>query len=151
MVWELRLQGYSYPAIAKEMKERFALELLPKGWGAKHVYADCTAVLVQVQDEYRESAAEMVDVELNRFDQLLKGIWERATSGDLQAIDRAIDISKERRKMLGLDNPERFQVDWRVAIVDLMQKGTVTPDDVAQEFGVEVLGELNRIMLEQKE
>lgn len=149
-VWELRLKGYTHESIARELEDRFS-GLLPKNWGAKAVYEDCMQVLNSVEGEYRENAAQMVQLEQQRFDAMLKGIWDKAQSGDVQAIDRVLDISAARRKMLGLDNPERFVVDWRIQLVQLLQNGTVTPQMVATEFGDEILIEVNQKMLEMRE
>lgn len=149
-VWEMRLKGYTHEAIARELEDRFS-GLLPKPWNARAVYDDCTFVLNSVQGEYKESASEMVQIEQQRFDAMLKGIWDKAEAGDVQAIDRVLDISNARRKMLGLDNPERFVVDWRIQLVQLLQNGTVTPQMVATEFGDEILIEVNQKMLEMRE
>lgn len=150
-VWELRLKGYSHAAIANELAERFGSELLPKNWGAKAVYDDCVRALNAVQNEYKESAAEMVGVELARYDRLLESIWAQAEAGDVRSVEAALAISRERRKLVGLDNPERFQVDWRVQLVGLLQNGTVTPQQIATEFGEEVLIEVNSKLLESRE
>lgn len=150
-IWERRLKGFSYDAIYRDMLRTFGPDQLPENWSPKQVYTDCAAVLAQVQNEYRETAAEMVGVELGRFDELLAGIWPMAVSGDLQAIDRALDISKERRKMMGLDNPDRIQIDWRFQVADLLQKGTIRPEDVVAEFGEEALIEVNQLLLEKRE
>ena len=44
-VWELRLKGFSYEAIANEMVARHGTSLLPNGYSAKHVYDDTSYVL----------------------------------------------------------------------------------------------------------
>ncbi len=150
-VWELRLKGYSHQAIAAELLERFGIDLLPKGWGAKAVYDDCVRALNSVQNEYKESAVEMVGIELERYDRLLASVWSQAEAGDVRSIEAALAISRERRKLVGLDNPERFQVDWRVQLVGLLQNGTVTPQQIATEFGEEVLVEVNNKLLESRE
>lgn len=149
-VWERRLKGFSYEAIYRDMLETFSRDVLPKDWSPKKVYGDCSAILVKVQDEYKETAAEMVDIELGRFDELLSAVWPSAKSGDLAAVDRALAISKERRKMMGLDNPDRIQIDWRFQVADLLQKGTIKPEDVVREFGEEALIEVNTILIEQR-
>lgn len=149
-IWSLRLKGFSYDAIYREMLETFDRSCLPKDWSPKRVYADCSAVLVKIQDEYRETAAEMVDIELGRFDELLSAVWPAAKAGDMNAVDRALAISKERRKMMGLDNPDRIQIDWRFQVADLLQKGTISPQDVVTEFGEEALIEVNAILLEKR-
>jgi len=50
----------------------------------------------------RESAAEVLELELTRLDRMLMGIWPAAINGDLQAIDRALKIEDMRAKLLGL-------------------------------------------------
>lgn len=150
-VWELRLKGLSHEAIARELEGRFGGALLPSNWGAKRVYDDCQIALNKVQTEYRESAVEMVGIELARFDKLLESVWANAEAGDTRAVEAALAISRERRKLVGLDNPERFVVDWRVQIVGLLQNGTVTPQQIASEFGDEVLIEVNRMIEERRE
>ena len=150
-IWERRLKGFSYDAIYRDMLRTFGPDQLPEKWSPKHVYTDCAAVLAQVQNEYRETAAEMVGVELGRFDELLAGIWPMAVSGDLQAIDRALDISKERRKMMGLDNPETLNVHWRVQVADMLQRGIITPQEVVQELGEEAMISVNQLLLEKRD
>lgn len=145
-VWELRLRGFSHEAIAREMAERFPGGVLPKDWSAKKVYEDCAVALNAVQNEYKESAVEMVNLELKRFDKMLNSVWDNAESGDVRSIEAVLSISRERRKMLGLDNPERLQVDWRVQLVGLLQTGVVTPQQIATEFGDEALIEVNRML-----
>ena len=149
-VWERRLKGYSYEAIAREMRETFAPSSLPKNWGPKQVYADCAAILAQIRDEFSENAAEAVNIELGRFDELLNAVWENAKAGDVRSVQVALDISRERRKMLGLDSPERFQVDWYVQVANFLQKGLITPQEIADEFGDEGLSTVNRYLLENK-
>lgn len=145
-VWELRLKGYSHETIARELANRFPPEVLPSNWGARAVYDDCQTALNKVQDEYKESAIEMVGIELSRFDKLLEGVWEQARAGDVRSVEAALAISRERRKLVGLDNPERFQIDWRIQLVGLLQNGTVTPQQIASEFGDEALIEVNRLL-----
>ena len=51
-------------------------------------------------------AAEMsiaTIVELDRLDALMATLWVSAKGGDVGCIDRVVNISKERRKLLGLD------------------------------------------------
>lgn len=151
LVWERRLRGMSYGGIAADLRNTFNASVLPADYNAKAVYKDIMAVMGRMRNEYSETALEMVGIELNRFDKLLDGVWDAATAGDLNAVDRVLAISRERRKMVGLDSPEKFAVDWRIQVIDLLQRGVVTPQDVITEFGEEALVSVNQLMLEQKE
>lgn len=144
-VWEMRLTGKSHELIALEMATRFPPELLPKGWSAKHVFADCQAALNLVSNEYVENSLEMVQLEMARFDKMQAAIWQKAEEGDIKAVEAVLAISRERRKMLGLDSPEKFVVDYRVQLLHLLQAGTVTPAQIVEEFGESVLIEVNQI------
>ena len=146
-VWEMRLKGYTHERIAKEMLERFDASMLPNNYDGKAVRKDCMVALDEVQNELRESAIEMANIESQRFDKLLEAIWPAAESGDPRAIETALNISRERRKLFGLDNPEKLQIDWRIQLVQLLQSGQVTPEQIATEFGNEVLVEVNQKLL----
>lgn len=150
LVWERRLRGMSYEAIARDLVASFPPGTFSQNYNAQSVYKDCSAVMAQLRGEYKETAMEMVDIELRRFDKMLEGVWAAAQAGDLNAVDRALAISRERRKMMGLDNPDRVQIDWRFQLADMLRNGAVRPEDVANEFGEEVLVEVNRYLLEEK-
>ncbi len=145
-VWELRLSGYSHDAIALELANRFPADLLPKGWSAKNVFDDCQTALNMVDGEYRESAAQMVQIEAARFDKMQAAIWQKAEEGDVKAVEAVLAISRERRRMLGLDSPEKFVVDYRVQLLHLLQAGSVTPAQIVDEFGEGVLVEVNALL-----
>ena len=64
----------------------------------------------------------------------------------MRAVEAVLAISRERRKMLGLDSPEKFAVDYRVQLLHLLQSGSVTPAQIVDEFGKEVLVEVNQLL-----
>ena len=66
--------------------------------------------------------------ELDRLESLLRAIWARAVAGDLKTIDRVLNISDAKRKLLGLDAPAKL--DHRV----LLQEAQA----LADETGVSV-------------
>jgi len=150
MVWDYRLQGYSYKAIAALLHERLPLGSLPSSYSAKQAYADCTYVLNEVRNEFKETAVEMVEIEASRFDRMQEALWDRAAGGDIQAVNAVLAISKERRKMLGLDDPDRIKVDWRIELVELVRGGLVKPEEILVTFGEEALVEVNQLLLENK-
>src|SRR5262249_60655880 len=52
-------------------------------------------------------AESLRQLELERLDAMLMGIWSAASRGDLASIDRAIKIMERRSRFLGLDAPEK--------------------------------------------
>jgi len=89
---ELRVAGYDYPTIA-----------------AKLGYANHSGAYKAVQRALKRSVAESADelrkIEDRRLDALLAGVWQTATTGVYDSIDRALRISKRRSELLGLDAP----------------------------------------------
>ena len=97
----LRIQGFSYRQIGKELK-------------ISHEQArnDVKNILQQTLDNCRESVEELRQLENERLDQLWAKFFQMAIDdGDLHAAHRCISISKSRRELNGLDMPQRAPVD----------------------------------------
>lgn len=85
-----------------------------------------------------EPIAEARALELHRLDRMLRAVWSRVLDGHLGAIDRALAIGRARRKLLGLDAPDRVELttaavpDLEDAIAaierDLTSRGVEVPD-----------------------
>lgn len=86
---DLRRAGWSFDDIAAEVGY--------SGKGAAH-----TAVRKGISDIVRESAQELIELELSRLDDMFAGFYEQARNGDLFAVDRALKIMDQRAKFLGL-------------------------------------------------
>lgn len=93
----LRIEGHSYARIAETL-----------GWsdesGARHAV---TRLLDRVE---HESVAELRAVEGRRLDELQRGVWDAATSGDTDAVRAALAVMARRAKLFGLDAPTAFAV-----------------------------------------
>jgi hypothetical protein len=59
----------------------------------------------------REPAEKVRVLEVERLDRLMNGVWKRATDGDDFAIDRVLKIMDRRARLLGLDAPQRFELE----------------------------------------
>jgi len=90
--WALRRQGWSLRDIAAQI-----------GISHEQVRKDLAAVLAMVQAEKAAEAGAYIDMELARYDGMLRALSAKAEDGDVQAIAVALAVSKERRKLLGLD------------------------------------------------
>jgi hypothetical protein len=58
-----------------------------------------------------EAAEEVRQLELDRLDAMLLGLWQKAQRGDPQAIDRVLRIQERRAKYLGIDAPASSALD----------------------------------------
>jgi hypothetical protein len=61
------------------------------------------AVLTALKEITAEPAVEVRQLELERLDAMLLGLWQQARNGDVNAVDRALRIAERRAKLLGLD------------------------------------------------
>jgi hypothetical protein len=91
---ELRKAGATYAAIAEQLGYAS-----PEG-ARKAVSSALKATL-------RDSADELRQLEQERLDALLLGLWRRAASGDEKAARVALGVSKRRSELLGLDRKPR--------------------------------------------
>ena len=93
---KLRKAGGTYEQIA---------ELL--GVGTTQAFRYVQHELDKLRDECPEVAADVRDLELQRLDDMLHGIWEAAIKGNTQAIQKVLSIMERRARFLGLDAPEK--------------------------------------------
>jgi hypothetical protein len=61
-------------------------------------------------DVVRQPAREAFDLELSRLDVAQTALWAKVRAGNLGAVREFLNISRERRKMLGLDAAFRIDV-----------------------------------------
>ena len=69
------------------------------------VASDVKMILKNWQADQVSSVDQWVQLESHRLDRAINAIWEKVTSGDLNAIDRALKIMERRARLLGLDTP----------------------------------------------
>lgn len=70
--------------------------------GARGAVARALAALSEI---CTEEAKEVRQLELDRLDAMLLGLWQRASKGEVAAIDRVLRIQERRSRLLGLDAP----------------------------------------------
>lgn len=96
-------------------KRKQALDLRRAGWSFEDIAEEVgytnkgsayRAVKQAIADITRESANELLELELARLDDLMAGAYEAARNGDLFAIDRVLKIIDQRAKFLGLYDRE---------------------------------------------
>jgi len=114
LVMELRKAGLSYRKIADAVTEHFGVDNLPNGWDSRYAYKDVMRTLERTRLDMFEDAQAIIEIELERLDELMTTLWDIATNGDFKAIDRVLAIMERRAKLLGLDKTNLYiQADWR--------------------------------------
>lgn len=67
------------------------------------------AVEQALREAVREPARELIELEVQRLDLLLRAIWPAVVRGHLGAVDRALRVAERRARLLGLDGPQVVQ------------------------------------------
>jgi hypothetical protein len=106
-VYELRIQGNTFEQIASEVG-------FSGPSGAWQAYQ-------RIKSEWIfESIEEARQLELMRLDELQVAVWDRAINGELPAAHCVLKIMDRRAKLLGLDKPEKVEVNkWDFNAEDL--------------------------------
>lgn len=101
--------------IAAAKRQARAIELRQQGWTYDQIAAEVgyscrgsaqRAVVKALDHVTREPAKELLGIELERLDNLQRGVWDRAIDGDLKALDAVLRIMTHRAKLLRLDRLE---------------------------------------------
>ena len=105
-VLELRKSGATWAEIA-------SVTGYANASGAQKAYS---RVVTRVQ---RESLDELRDLELERLDRLQRSYWKAAViDGDKKAAEFVLKVIAQRTKLLGLDAPQRIDVQQEVITYD---------------------------------
>ncbi len=93
---ELRIQGLNFSEIAKQV-------------GYANPSGAYKAVVEVMASAERETGTELLELELQRLDEMLQSVWEGARKGILFNVDRVLKISEQRAKLLGL-GPQKLEL-----------------------------------------
>lgn len=89
----------------------------------------CRAVKAAIRELTQEPAQEVLALELERLNDMQRGLWLDATRGRVQSVDRVLAIMRQRAVYLGLDKPG---TDRDISAVEQWLKhmagGDLTPD-----------------------
>lgn len=97
--FSLRKAGASYRQIAQQM----AVSL-------NTAYADVQAELLELREQTKSDAVEVRELELQRCDEMILGLWPAVRRGDPKAVMAAVRVSDRRARLLGLDAPSKQEV-----------------------------------------
>lgn len=96
----LRRRGGSYRQIAATM---LAAGEVPSNYCEINAWRDVRTAVKRVIEKMPELSQEVVTLDTMRLDRLLMAIMPAAESGDLEAVDRVLNIMARRASLLGLD------------------------------------------------
>jgi len=95
----LRRQGFGFQQIAEAI-------------GFANSGAAFKAVRQGLKEALREAGSEELrTLECDRLDELQRSRWEKAVGGDDAALDRVLKIMTRRAELLGLDAPQKHQIE----------------------------------------
>jgi polyphosphate kinase 2 (PPK2 family) len=94
---ELRKAGATYEAIAKKLEYANAS-------GAEH------AIKAALKATVQDGADAVRQLEVERLDAMLMGLWTTANKGNHGAVDRVLRIMERRARLLGLDAPTKTEI-----------------------------------------
>lgn len=79
------------------------------------------AALKKLTKEMNGQAEQIRSLELSRLDELQSAIWEDCMGGKLTAIDRVLKIMERRSKLVGLDAPERLNLQADIKVEQMKE------------------------------
>ena len=110
-VLQLRIAGAHYRDIAQSAIEEFGVSKLPNGWDERYAYKDLMRLLEHTNSEMLEGREHIRQLELERLDVLMMGIWESALDGDKDSVSSVLNIMGRRAKITGIDAPIEYTFD----------------------------------------
>ena len=96
---EMRKHGYSYEQIAEHF------ETSPASIRG--------LVKLALNKSIQEPGQEVIDLELQRLDQLYRVAFNQAAKGDVGAINQCLAVMQRRTKYLGLDAPDKKEISGK--------------------------------------
>ncbi len=103
-VLEMKLQGATYLDMSHELHVPVKL--------CSRLYAEETA---KVKRRATEAAEDLVLLQAMRLERMLKALDEQVQSGSTRAAEITIKIMERQARLHGLDQPEKRQVEVRIA------------------------------------
>ncbi len=129
---DLRKAGFGF--------EKIAAQLGCKPYVCRKVISNAMRALIEIDQGALE---EILQLELERTNDMLMAIWPDVLSGDLRATLVALKIQERRAKFLGLDAAERMDV----SVSGGLMIQTETPESAAEDIR-ERMAEMRTRLLE---
>lgn len=130
-VLNLYKSGMSYTDIATKLGQN-------KSMIAKWIQAE----LLELRDQTELDAQAIRDVELQRLDRMMQGLWPSATKGKVASVLGVCKLMERRAKLLGLDAPTKTELTGALIAVTPSEAAKMTDEDLKRRTG-ELLARMN--------
>jgi DNA-binding CsgD family transcriptional regulator len=101
----LRKAGASYRQIAQQLNV-----------GVNTAWADVNAELMELRAQTTADAEAVREMELQRCDEMILGLWPGVRRGDPKSVMAAVRVSDRRARLLGLDAPSKSEITGNLEI-----------------------------------
>lgn len=108
LVMEKRREGKTYRMIANEIEEEFGIDRLPNGWGPRYAHQDISRELDKYRNELRENVEFVVELQVQRIEEMVRGLYPKARNGDEEAVAEIRQLMKRKADLLGLDEADEY-------------------------------------------
>ena len=108
LVMEKRREGKTYRMIADEIEQEVGADKLPNGWGPRYAHQDISRELEKYRDDLRENVEFVVELQVQRIEEMIRGLYPKARSGDEDAVSEIRNLMKRKADLLGLDEAEEY-------------------------------------------
>jgi hypothetical protein len=122
---QLRLAGQTYAQLGQQL-----------GCSPQRAHVIIKAEMDQLKQDRQELAEEMLQLELDRLDHLLAGLWAEATGGNCKAVEAVLKVIDRQIRLLGLDAPTRTEAAVSVSSLAHMTDAEVMEE--ARRLGIPV-------------
>lgn len=137
VVMQLYLSGLNSSQIYERMIE------VDNNYTQRMVAEDIEMEMIKIRRENAQAIVSALNLEIMRLDQLFSVMFAQGLTGDVKSATEARKIIEERAKLLGLykvGTPKNS--DWRDKVLELLESGKVTIEQLKKELGDELTGEI---------
>lgn len=100
---EIRKSGASYRDIANTLRNSDDFDLGLKSYSHTTAFSDVKKALSQLHEKTMEKAEELRTLQMERYNDMLEGIWQRAIAGDVGSINAATKVLDKMNALHGLE------------------------------------------------